>query len=85
MSVLTRNEHVLARRHEGQLTLIFDDSVFKLDGVGEDIWRLIDGKLSVDDICQQLGALYESQGSDIRKDTVEFLELLEREGLVERA
>ncbi len=82
MSVLERNQDVLLRRHEGALTLIFDENVFKLNEVGERVWKLVDGSSSSEEIAAQICSEYEAQEDDVRGDVEQFIAMLVAEGLL---
>ncbi len=77
-----RNEDVLVRRHEAELALIFDDSIFKINEVGESIWRLLIEEKDFEEIIDGLQAEYDVDRSVLGKDVRSFLEKMVTEELV---
>jgi hypothetical protein len=59
-----------------------DGQYFSLDDVGGRIWALSDGTRSVSEIAELLSAEYDAPAADIRRDALELLAELDREGLV---
>lgn len=53
-----------------------------LEGSGGDIWRLIDGVRSDEELIGELSASYRVDAETISVDVLAFLEQLEREGLI---
>ncbi|QBF29637.1 PqqD family protein [Thalassococcus sp. S3] len=80
--ILARNDEVLVRRHHGELTLVFDDTLYKLNAVGEDVWRMVDGKKTQGDLIQSMCGLYDADKGEIGSDIEGFLSDLIRDGLV---
>lgn len=61
------------------------DSVFTLDGIGTEIWDLIDGKTGTNRIIGLLQDMFDAPPSDIERDVTHFLMDLERAGLIVRS
>lgn len=61
-----------------------DFSYYGLQGSGDPVWSLIDGKRSVDQIIAQLQADHaDTDPERIRTDSLEFIEALAAAGLIE--
>jgi hypothetical protein len=59
-----------------------DFSYFGLVETGAEVWDLLDGRRSIDDIITTLQADYDSEPEHIRADVLEFLSGLEAAGLL---
>ena len=57
-------------------------SIYTLDSVGADIWKLIDGERDVGDILDALLGEYEVEASVLSKDLDEFFEQLASVGAI---
>ena len=58
------------------------DSVYTLDSVGADIWKLIDGERTVPDILVALLGEYDVEADVLSRDLDEFVEQLESVGAI---
>lgn len=59
-----------------------DFAYFGLAGTGANVWELIDGQRTLDDIVGILEDEFEAEDSEIRADVVSFVEALKSAGLV---
>ena len=57
-------------------------SIYTLDSVGADIWKLIDGERDLGDILDALLGQYEVEASVLSKDLDEFIEQLASVGAI---
>jgi hypothetical protein len=57
-------------------------SVYVLNGLGSDIWKLLDGKRSAREIAEELSRQYEVGNAEVQRDVEEFLAALNEAGLV---
>jgi len=78
-----RREGVVAQKAGDSLVLLDVDSglYFSLDGIGDRIWSLSDGRSAaaiVDEICAE----YEADRTTVETDVLELLQELESEGLI---
>lgn len=80
-----RNQKALARRHEGQLAIIHEGSIFKLNAVGEQIWKLCDGEHDVNQIASSISEKYEITLEEALVDVKEYLSDLSKNELIESA
>lgn len=78
-----RNQKALARRHEGQLAIIHEGSIFKLNAVGEQIWKLCDGEHDVKQIASSISERYEITLEEALVDVKEYLNDLSENELIE--
>jgi len=60
------------------------DSIYTLNEVATTIWQLIDGRKSVSQIVETLCNTYEVTPEEAIKDTADFLNSLEKGGLIHR-
>ena len=58
------------------------DSIYTLNEVATIIWQLVNGQTSVDKIIDAVHDAYDVDREEATKDTVEFLDSLEKEGLI---
>ncbi|MDP8230002.1 MAG: PqqD family protein [Candidatus Gorgyraea atricola] len=91
-SVYKPSEDIVAREIQGEFIIIpitsgvadLEDAIFSLNETGQAIWRRIDGKKSLKDLADDLGAEFESSKIEIEKDVLGLVEeLLKRRMLVE--
>lgn len=70
---------------DGELVLLSpaDFGYFGAEGPGPDIWALIDGERSVDQIVGQLADSYATGAQEIATDVVDFITALVAAGLAE--
>lgn len=79
-----RNEDIRWREFGagGILLHLSSGNYFQIDDVGIMIWKQIDGRKTVEKIVEELSSDFYSEGEDIVKDTVEFMEQLIGEELI---
>ncbi len=70
------------RRVGARSFLIRSNSAIELSGVGENIWKLLEQSVTVEDITAELTAEYDAEPDHIRSDVTEFIGALEAEGAV---
>ncbi len=58
------------------------ESVYTLDSVGADIWKLIDGDRSLSDILETLLSEYDADAEVLSRDLDEFVAQLESVGAI---
>lgn len=56
---------------------------YGLDAVGSRIWQLVGAPIEIGELCRRLLAEFDVDAERCERDVIEFLEGLEREGLVE--
>jgi len=61
------------------------ESIYSMDEAGSLIWRLIDGRTTVDEIIEAVCASYEVGPKEAAEDVREFLDALQAAGLVQAA
>jgi hypothetical protein len=59
------------------------DAIYNLNQVGAFIWKLIDGRTSLRQIVDAVGAEFEVASEDAEKDTLQFIAALEEAGMIE--
>jgi len=71
-----KNKQVLSKYLDGETFLLELDEgkFFKLDKVGTDTWKLINGKRSISEIINSLQDIYEVEKTKLRKDIEDFIE-----------
>lgn len=82
--VLVRSEGVVEAEVDGEQILLspVDFSYFGLTGTGAQVWALIDGARTLDDIIGLLQAEYEADHEEIQTDVVSFVAALKSSGLI---
>lgn len=66
-------------------TILLDmksENYFGFDSVGSYIWRLLKGGKSLQETYDALLDLYEAEPELMKKDLLEFIEMLEKNGLI---
>jgi hypothetical protein len=59
------------------------DSIFTLNELGTMIWNLLDGRTSVTRIVEAVSTAYDVSPDEATKDTIDFLNSLNSEGLIQ--
>ena len=59
------------------------DSIFTLNETGSMIWNLLDGTTTASRIIEAISATYDVSPEEAAKDTTDFLNSLEAEGLIQ--
>lgn len=83
--IIKRNLRAQSRMIDGRLMLGIKGRAFEMDGVAADIWNLIDGKRSVDEIAESLAQEYDASPTELLQDTQAFVEQLLAAGLAEQS
>jgi hypothetical protein len=83
--IILKNPQIAQRIFDDRMLVITakDSMLHRFDEVGTFIWKMLDNKLSVKDICDSIEESFE--GFDRKKNTSEilsFLETLEKKNLV---
>ena len=90
--VYTPSEDVVAREVQGEFIIVpitsgigdLEDEIYSLNDTGLAIWERLDGKRSLKDLADDLGAEFEAPEIEIEKDVLGLAEeLLKRKMLVE--
>lgn len=61
------------------------ESIYSMDEVGSLIWRLIDGRTTIDEIVAAVCASYDVGSIEAAEDVREFFDALQAAGLVQAA
>jgi hypothetical protein len=72
--VFKKNIAYRVRIADGHNFLIGNDAYHEINSSGEEIWELIDGKVSVGDIVKQLTKSYAIDSEIVSQDVYEFLQ-----------
>lgn len=60
------------------------NSIYTLNGMANEIWEMLDGKRSVEDIIRKLGAEFDVDEETLAADVTRVVNELQQEGLVRR-
>lgn len=84
-TVLRRTVGAVEAEVDGDLILLSpkDFGYFGAEGVGAEVWTLVDGTRTVDQIVAELEAEFTAEPGVIRADTLAYLEALVAAGLAE--
>lgn len=76
---------VLAQEAAGTLVLfnLQKGEYFSLEGVGEAVWGLCDGKRSVAEIAHSISQEYQQDLATVQQDVLDLLQQLKEEKLIE--
>lgn len=82
-TVLARATGAVEAEVDGERILLspLDFSYFGLTGSGSNVWDLIDGSRSIDDIVASLESEFEAEDGVIRADVLDFVDGLVAAGL----
>ena len=85
LSVPRRRTSVATQRAEKTLVLLDLDSgrYFTLEGAGDCMWELSDGRRTVGDIVAVVAAAFETDDAVVRHDALDLFGQLSREGLID--
>ena len=90
--VYVPSEDIVARVIEGEIIIVpltagigdMEDDLYTLNETGKAIWDLLDGKMTLNDIVQNLSAEFEAPEGEIERDVLGLVtELCKRRMLVE--
>lgn len=93
LSVLVRSDDIVSREIEGELLIVpisssigdKEDELYTLNDTGKDIWKLIDGTRTINDIVNELSMEYSAPNDQIKIDVLGITEdLVNRKILVIR-
>ena len=84
---LSKNTKIPWRLIEGEAVLIDSEEgeLIRLNEVGAEIWKLIDGQRTLGDLIEHLVASFEVSERRARKDVQRFVRRLLRQELIEEA
>lgn len=76
--IYCKSNEIVAREIEGELIIIpmvagignMENEIYALDEIGQEIWNRIDGQRSVNQIINELEALYDTDHETIQKDAL---------------
>ena len=74
-SLVVRSEDVLTSEVDGEVVMmsIEQGTYSGLDGIGSEIWRLLDRPLRVSEICDRMTARYDVERDVCERDVLAFL------------
>ena len=73
--IYERNADVALRVIENEAVILtpHDNVLHQLNNVGTDIWQLLNGKRSVQEVIDEMSQIYEASNERIALDTMSFL------------
>lgn len=71
------------RRVQGNLYIGSDDQTMKLNEVAEKVWRMSNGRTSIDDMAVRISEEYEQDLTRVRGDIDRLLKDLAESGLID--
>jgi hypothetical protein len=71
-------ENILSRIENGRAVLfdVVEGEPFLLNESATDVWKCCNGDLTLAQIVNKVSEFYEAQSGDIRKDILQFIDLL---------
>ena len=84
-TVVTQTKDIFSSELDGETVLmsLTQAAYFGLDSTGQVIWNMVAKPCRVGDLCDQLSADYNVERSIIEVDVFEFLNELNKEGLIQ--
>lgn len=84
------SENIVAREIEGELIIVplvsgigdLDDELFTMNETGKAIWKLLDGKNSLDDVIAKITLEYDGLKETISQDVIGLVEELTNRGIL---
>lgn len=85
--VIGRAEGQVSAEVDGEIVLlsVAQGKYYGLDEIGSDIWRRLEDRVRVGELCGSLASDYDAPLETIRQDVFGLLEALHREDLIEVA
>lgn len=82
--IVIRKKNCAFKKVEDEIVLIHPEggSFIALNEVGSRIWELADGTMTIEEIIAEIAREFEEEKSKIEKDTIEFLEELEKKEII---
>ena len=89
-AVYAVSDDVVAREIEGEIIIVplvagigdLEDELFTLNETGKDIWELLDGRRSLQEVARELSERYTSEPEKIQTDVMGLVGELLRRGMV---
>jgi hypothetical protein len=90
--ILSHSSDVVSREIDGALIIVpltsgvgdMEDDLFSMNETGTEIWNMLDGKKTVQEVVEALTQQYRAEPAEIEQDVVGIVtELLKRRMLVE--
>ncbi|MBI4868133.1 MAG: PqqD family protein [Candidatus Wallbacteria bacterium] len=84
-SLLRRVPSALEAELDGELLIasVETGNYFGVSNCGRRIWELLATPLTLEELCEKLGAEYDADSALVRRDVLEFLSDLMRHGLLQ--
>ena len=91
-NVFTPSDDIVAREIEGELIIVplvagigdMEDELFTLNETGKEIWRLLNGKNTLDEVVTTLSTKYNANPREIEEDVIGLVqELTKRRILID--
>ena len=84
-SIVSKAKKVPAKELEGEMVLLNleNGDYVALNDAGMEIWKLLEGKRSVEELAQDLKDAYSIPAATALKDTLAFLGSLQTKGFIE--
>lgn len=91
-AIYISSENVVAREIEGEIIIVplvagigdAEDDIFSLNETGRAIWKLLDGKRTLNQIVAELQEEYDMTQNEIAKDVIGLISELEKKHMVEK-
>jgi Coenzyme PQQ synthesis protein D (PqqD) len=83
-SVIVQEDELVAAEVDGEVVMLSEraGAYFGLDGVGSEIWRLIEEPRRVSELCGTLAQRYDVDAETLSRDVTAFLDALLARNLV---
>jgi len=83
-SVIVQEDEPVAAEVDGEVVMLSEraGAYFGLDGIGSEIWRLIEEPRRVSELCGTLAQRYEVDAETLSRDVTAFLDALLARNLV---
>ena len=83
-SVIVQEDEPVAAEVDGEVVMLSEraGAYFGLDGIGSEIWRLIEEPRRVSDLCGTLAQRYDVDAETLTRDVTAFLDALLARNLV---
>ena len=84
--IIQRNPKIIHSTIDDEIVLFSDEnnSYFNLNRTGSIIWELIEKPISMQELIDQLAIRFRIGAADITEDVMEYIEPLEKKGLIKK-
>ena len=83
-SVIKRSPEIVHTDMDGETVMmsIEQGNYYGIDSIGSDIWNMLEGEMSIEDLCLKLCEKYDVEESQCQQDVISFLEKMQEHKVI---